>query len=42
METPFSFDAKVDTDFDEAIKLVTAALKEQGFGVLTTINVHDT
>jgi uncharacterized protein (DUF302 family) len=30
------------SSFEESIALVTAALKEQGFGVLTTINVHET
>lgn len=28
--------------FDEAIELVTVALKEEGFGVLTEIDVQDT
>lgn len=28
--------------FDEAIGLVTAALKEEGFGILTEIDVQDT
>ena len=27
--------------FDEAIEKVTKALKEEGFGVLTEINIHD-
>jgi uncharacterized protein (DUF302 family) len=30
---------EVDASFDEAITATTAALKEQGFGVLTTIEV---
>lgn len=32
---------RVDLGFDEAIEKVTGALKEQGFGVLTEIAVHD-
>ena len=32
----------VDHGFDEAVEKVTEALKEQGFGVLTTIDVSDT
>ncbi len=32
----------VDCGFDEAIEKVTEALKEQGFGVLTTIDVSGT
>jgi uncharacterized protein (DUF302 family) len=32
----------LDASFEESIERVTAALKEQGFGVLTTIHVHDT
>ena len=30
------------TDFEQAIEYVTAALKERGFGVLTTIDVKTT
>ena len=32
----------VDCGFDEAVEKVTEALKEQGFGVLTTIDVSGT
>lgn len=33
---------KVDLSFDEAIEKVTAKLKEEGFGVLTEIDVKET
>jgi uncharacterized protein (DUF302 family) len=33
---------ELDTSFDEAIPAVTEALKEQGFGVLTRIDVRQT
>jgi uncharacterized protein (DUF302 family) len=36
-----SFDVFLHTSFDEAVEQVTAALKEEGFGVLTRINVHE-
>lgn len=32
---------RVELGFDEAIEKVTGTLKEQGFGVLTEIAVHD-
>jgi len=36
---PYGRMVEIDAGFDEAVELVTAALKEQGFGVLTTIEV---
>ncbi len=35
----YHFTTTIDQPFDEAIETVTAALKEKGFGVLTTIDV---
>ena len=32
---------KINTDFDEAVLLVTESLKKEGFGVLTEINLQD-
>ncbi|MDP3432219.1 MAG: DUF302 domain-containing protein [Bacteroidota bacterium] len=32
---------KINTDFDQAILLVTESLKKEGFGVLTEINIQD-
>jgi len=37
----YHFTATLDCSFDEAIDKATAALKEKGFGVLTTINVQN-
>ena len=39
---PYYFSTILDTSFDDAIARVTAALKEEGFGVLTTIDVSKT
>ena len=44
METSadISFEVKVDQLFDGAIDRLTAALKDEGFGILTRIDVHTT
>lgn len=42
MEYDFGFGKKVNLSFDEAIKKVTAELAEEGFGVLSDINVAAT
>ena len=42
MENNFGFGKEVTTDFDTAIDNVTAALAEEGFGVLSDINVAAT
>jgi len=36
----YHFTVTMDGSFDDVIETVTAALKEKGFGVLTTINVQ--
>lgn len=41
-KTALGMSAILDTDFDSAIEKVTAALKEEGFGVLTEIDVKAT
>jgi uncharacterized protein (DUF302 family) len=41
-ETAYGLRVNVALDYDEAIKRPTAALKEEGFGVLTTIDVKQT
>jgi uncharacterized protein (DUF302 family) len=42
MSTQFSFSKTVDYDFETAIDTVTEALKDEGFGVLTEIDVKAT
>ena len=42
MDTRFGFGTVVGTSFDETIENVTAALKTEGFGVLTDIDVAAT
>lgn len=42
-QTPiYSFGTSVEASFDETITRVTEALKAEGFGVLTTIDVKET
>ncbi|NQU57600.1 MAG: DUF302 domain-containing protein [Rhodospirillales bacterium] len=38
----YHFTKTINADFDDAIEKTTAALKEKGFGVLTTIDVKKT
>jgi len=38
----YAFSAILDTSYEHAISKVTEALKEEGFGVLTEINVKET
>jgi len=38
----YYFSKKVDYSFDEAIEKITAELKEEGFGILTEIDVKAT
>lgn len=42
MTQPLGFTVQLHTTFEQAIEKVTAALKTQGFGVLTEIDVKDT
>lgn len=42
MKTQIGMQAVLDVPFDEAIERTTAALKAEGFGVLTRIDVHST
>ena len=42
MATDLGLSKTLDTSYDQAIEQVTAALKEQGFGVLTEIDVKAT
>lgn len=38
----YSFSKKIDVSYEAAIEKVKVALKEEGFGVLTTIDVKET
>ncbi|HUF52709.1 MAG TPA: DUF302 domain-containing protein [Dehalococcoidia bacterium] len=40
--TTYGMTARVPLSYDDAVQAVTAALKRQGFGVLTTIDVKKT
>jgi uncharacterized protein (DUF302 family) len=42
MATEYGFGATLDTSYDEAIQLVKEALKAEGFGILTEIDVKQT
>jgi len=41
-ETRYGLQVQLPLSYEEAVQRATAALKEQGFGVLTTIDVRDT
>ncbi len=38
----YYFSKKIDSSFDEALQQVTALLKDEGFGILTEIDVKQT
>jgi len=42
MSTAYGFSKKLDVTFEQSLEKATAALKEQGFGVLTEIDVQAT
>ncbi|MHC4956529.1 MAG: DUF302 domain-containing protein [Planctomycetota bacterium] len=42
MSEPMGIELELEQDLPAAIETVTAALKEEGFGVLTRIDVHTT
>lgn len=42
METPYGLSVEVDLPYEEALAKTTEALKNEGFGVLTTIDVKAT
>jgi uncharacterized protein (DUF302 family) len=42
MMEPFAFEVLLDEGYDEAVDRVTAALKDEGFGVITRIDVKAT
>jgi uncharacterized protein (DUF302 family) len=41
-ETHYGLRVELPVAYDQAVELATAALKEQGFGVLTTIDIQQT
>ncbi len=41
-ETRYGLHVEIPVSYDQAVERATAALKEQGFGVLTTIDVQQT
>lgn len=41
-ETRYGLRVEIPVDYERAVEQATAALKEQGFGVLTTIDVQQT
>ncbi|MDH4043662.1 MAG: DUF302 domain-containing protein [Gemmatimonadota bacterium] len=42
MSDPIAFEVALAGDYDSALERVTAALKAEGFGILTRIDVHTT
>ena len=42
MKTPMAFQVKLDVPYEQAVERAAAALKEEGFGVLTEIDVTAT
>ncbi|RMD62936.1 DUF302 domain-containing protein [Candidatus Parcubacteria bacterium] len=40
--TEYGIRVKVNLPYEQAVERITAALKEQGFGILTTIDVKET
>lgn len=41
MAHPIAHEVTLDCSYDEALDRATAALKEEGFGILTRIDVHE-
>jgi uncharacterized protein (DUF302 family) len=42
MTQSLAFEVKLDQPYEKAVETVTAALKDEGFGILTTIDVRAT